>query len=387
MFIDRLQQTNPELIKTSLALLEQGLILPDTYVLDYDAIVENAKNMKKLANENGIKLFYMLKQIGRNPIIAKALDEIGFDGCVAVDYKEALLMKKYGCKLGHVGHLVQTPKHALESIIEAKPEYITVYCYERIEQINDICKKLNCKQKIVFRIIDEDSDLYAGQVGGFESSELENLVAKVSKLENIIIGGLTVFPALLFDATENKIVPTNNMKAMNRAKDIMEKLGYKDLMINLPSCTCANSIPLIKQLGGTCGEPGHGLTGTTPLHKVSNEYEKIAYVYVSEISHNFKNSSYCYGGGHYRRSHVEKALVGNNLTLAKIIMPDQESIDYHFELENNFEVGQPVLMCFRTQIFVTRSNVAVVKGISNGKPEVLGLFNCLGEEIENNWRR
>ena len=387
MFLKTLQNNNPKLINACLDLFNNGLILPDTYVLDYDAIIDNALHMKKLADENGIKLFYMLKQIGRNPLIGKALDDIGYDGCVAVDYKEALLMKENNCKLGHVGHLVQIPTHAMESIIKANPEYMTVYCYERIEQINDICKKLNTKQKIVLRIVDEDSDLYAGQVGGFSSSELESLIKKIEKLDNIIIGGLTVFPALLFDNKQGKIVPTNNIKAMERAKQILSKLGYDNLMINLPSCTCSNSLPLIKQIGGNCGEPGHGLTGTTPLHKVSDEYEKVAYAYVSEISHNFKESSYCYGGGHYRRSHMENALVGNKLLNAKVIMPDQESIDYHFELEGNYEVGQIVIMCFRTQVFTTRSNVAVVKGISNGDPQLLGIYNGLGEKIINNWRK
>ena len=37
----------------------------------------------------------------------------------------------------------------------------------------------------------------------------------------------------------------------------------KDLNINLPSATCIASIPLISELHGTSGEPGHGLTGTT----------------------------------------------------------------------------------------------------------------------------
>ena len=39
-------------------------------------------------------------------------------------------------------------------------------------------------------------------------------------------------------------------------------------------------------------------------------------------------------------------------------------------------------MAFRSQIFVTRSNVAVVKGISTNKPEVVGLYNSLGMEIK-----
>ena len=68
--------------------------MPDTYVLDYDAIIENGKKMKEVADPLNIKLFFMTKQIGRNPEIAKGLMEIGFDGVVAVDFKEALTMIK-----------------------------------------------------------------------------------------------------------------------------------------------------------------------------------------------------------------------------------------------------------------------------------------------------
>ena len=43
--------------------------------------------------------------------------------------------------------------------------------------------------------------------------------------------------------------------------------------------------------------------------------------------------------------------------------------------------GDGVLLCFRTQIFVTRSEVAVVKGLSTGKPECLGIWNALGQQM------
>ena len=108
-------------------------------------------------------------------------------------------------------------------------------------------------------------------------------------------------------------------------------------------------------------------------------------VYVSEVSHNLLDRAYCYGGGHYRRSHMENALVGtdvDNSKMIKVIPPTDESIDYHFELSENSKVGDTVIMAFRSQIFVTRSNVAVVKGISTNKPEVVGLYNSLGMEIK-----
>lgn len=386
MFLDRLQQNNPELIKTTLDLFSKGVLLPDTYVLDYDAIMYNASKMKEIADQNDVRLFYMLKQIGRNPLIAKGLDELGFDGCVAVDYKEALLMKENNCKLAHVGHLVQIPINALRSIISAKPDYITVYSIEMVSMINDVCKDFDYKQNIILRIVDEDSDIYPGQVGGFSSLSLSSVVKEIENYNYVSIAGLTVFPALLYDANQNKIVETINMKAMNRAKDIMKELGYNNLLINMPSCTCCNSIPYIKELGGNCGEPGHGLTGTTPLHKESNQIEKIGYLYLSEISHNFMDSSYCYGGGHYRRSHIENCLIGYDLIPSKVISPDKDSIDYHFQIKGNYHKGEPVIMCFRTQVFTTRSYIVVVKGISRLNPEIIGIYNSLGEPISINWR-
>ena len=42
-------------------------------------------------------------------------------------------------------------------------------------------------------------------------------------------------------------------------------------------------------------------------------------------------------------------------------------------------------MCFRTQIFTTRSHVAVVKGLQTGKPECVGLYDAVGKEINRNW--
>lgn len=85
------------------------------------------------------------------------------------------------------------------------------------------------------------------------------------------------------------------METLFAAKHILQKSGYPDPILNMPSATCCQTIPLIKELGGHQGEPGHALTGTTPLHLHDNQPEKIAMVYVSEISHHGDNNSYCYG--------------------------------------------------------------------------------------------
>ena len=161
--------------------------------------------------------------------------------------------------------------------------------------------------------------------------------------------------------------------------------GYRDLMLNTPSATCTHSIPMIAAAGGTHGEPGHGLTGTTPYHAGHPDAEeRPGYLYVSEVSHNLGDKAYCYGGGHYRRGHMKNALVGTtpeNAKIVPVLPPDDSSIDYHFELQQNCPVSAAAVMAFRTQFFVTRSRVAVVKGLSSGKPELAGLYSALGEPV------
>jgi predicted amino acid racemase len=73
MFLEKTIRRNPELIKTCLDLHQSGQIMPDTYVIDLDTLLENAKNILLSAKRNNLKMYFMLKQLGRNPIIAKEL--------------------------------------------------------------------------------------------------------------------------------------------------------------------------------------------------------------------------------------------------------------------------------------------------------------------------
>lgn len=388
MFLEKVIKRNPELVRCAFALHREGKILPDTYVLDLDCICENARKMKEEADRYGIELYFMLKQIGRNPLVAQKLMEVGFKGAVAVDYKEALRMIQNGIHISNVGHLVQIPKALMKKIIRSGPDYVTVYSLEKIKEIDEAAGECGRIQKLLIRLSDEDSDLYSGQVGGFHSSDLKELIETVKEMKHVEIGGLTVFPALLYSEEENKIKGTDNIKALNRGLKIAKECGLHDLNVNLPSASCCASMKLIHELGGTSAEPGHGLTGTTPLHKHNDPIERPGYVYVSEISHNYDGKAYCYGGGHYRRSHMENVLVGKDLDSAKwlkVVAPSEESIDYHYEISEPCEVGDCALMAYRTQVFTTRSHVAVVAGISEGKPQLLGIYNAFGERISEEW--
>ena len=73
----------------------------------------------------------MLKQIGRNPYLAKQLMDMGYKGAVVVDFREAEIMMQHHIPIGNVGHLVQVPKGLLPKVVAYKPEVITVFSLEK----------------------------------------------------------------------------------------------------------------------------------------------------------------------------------------------------------------------------------------------------------------
>lgn len=384
MFIDIVQKKNPDLIKVAIELHQKGEILPDTYVLDVDAILENGRALCKKAEENGIKLYAMTKQFGRVPYLAKKLVEIGFAGVVTVDFKEALIMMDNGVKLGNVGHLVQIPSSLIDKVVRHSPEIITVYSLEKIKEIDEAAKKYGKVQDIMLRVLEKDSKIYSGQSGGFYLDDIEDVAKEILKLNNVRINGLTSFPCFLYNCDKNIIEGTKNIESIKKAERVLKGLGIFVEQLNMPSATSLENIESIKAYGGTHGEPGHALTGTTPFNSRNLEGEIPAIVYVSEISHNLDYNSYCYGGGHYRRSGMNSVLVGKNIKKMRrspVEAPTLESIDYYFELCGNNNVGETVVGAFRTQIFVTRSSVALVEGVKSSNPKLVGVYDSLGREM------
>jgi len=382
MFLDITLRRNRKLVETAFLLHQNKMIEPDTYILDVDSILYNAECIKNEADKYGIKLYFMTKQFGRNPYIASRIMNLGYAGAVAVDWREAKTLAKNGIKLGHVGHLVQIPSNEIENILLQKPEVITVYSLEKAIQISDVAKKMNITQNIMLRVIDKGDILYPAQYGGFYLKELVENGKKIAAMPNLKIYGITSFPCFLYNAESKSIEKTKNMDTLLKGKTILEsELNLKLQEINTPSATCTSTIEKIYTCGGTHGEPGHGLTGTTPLHSIRDEVEIPSIVYVSEISHNLDDSCYCYGGGYYRRSNTENALVGKTVESAKKFIfekPSLESIDYYLELKGKANVGDTTVIASRSQIFVTRSHVAVVKGIQKGNPEIVGIYDSLG---------
>ena len=383
MFVKRLQKDNPKFIDAMVQLQQAGKLLPDSYAVDMERFRANARAIAESAREKGIKLYFMLKQIGRNPVLAQELVRLGYDGAVVVDFKEAQVMMRHKIPIGNVGHLVQIPEGMVKEVVAYGPEVITVYTADKVRSISRAAAELGREQKLLIRVFGDGDMIYPGQTAGIHLDDLAAFIAEIRDLPGIRIAGITSFPCFLYNAEQDDIAPTANLQTVLKAKQILEQNGIVPEIINTPSTTCCRTLELMAEYGCNCGEPGHGLTGTTPNHVDHEQPEKSCIAYVSEVSHNFDGLGYCYGGGFYRRSHVENALVGTdaaNLRSVKVVPPSVEAIDYHFGLDQACAVGETVIMAFRFQVFVTRSDMALIEGVAAGNPVVSSVWDSLGNQ-------
>nr|WP_276939778.1 alanine racemase [Helcococcus sueciensis] len=383
MFLDKLQERNNNLIDAAIKMHQKGLIIPDSYVIDVDTLIENARFMLKEANKKNIKLLFMLKQLGRNPYIAKKLVELGYEGAVVVDFNEARIMMDNNIPIGNVGNLVQTPNAMIDKLVEYGVGVMTVFSMEKLEKINQSAEKLNKVQNIIIKVYKDDDVFYSGQESGINLEEFESFIKKAKQLKNINIVGITSFPTFLYNKKSNRIEKQNNYYTVYKAKKILENNGIEVKHVNLPSVTCISNINENFDGENIYGEPGHGLTGTTPAHAYNNLEEIPCVLYLSEVSHNFNDNAFVYGGGHYRRSHVKNAIVsdGNKILKDKVLDMDPESIDYYFKLKNNHNIGDSVVMSFRFQIFVTRSRVVLLEK-NKEEFEIVGVYDSLGRKYD-----
>lgn len=386
MFIEAALKNNPELPDVAARFHKAGLIEPNTYLIDLDMVRENAELIFKAGKKHGVNLYFMTKQLGRNPLVAKAICDAGIDKAVAVDLDEARMLFSHGIKIGHLGHLVQIPKGSIKEALLMKPEVITCFSEDKVREISDAARDIGMIQDILLRVVDDDDYLYPGQEGGIRLDALEDLARSIKKLGNVNVTGVTSFPCFLYNEESGGIAPTNNVHTLIKAAELLKDLGFEITQINGPSATCVSSIPLLKKEGVTHGEPGHAFTGTTPLHAEGMEPERPAIVYVTEVSHVEDNKAYVFGGGFYPRSKMRKTYIPNKKRLLDVKELPPESIDYYSTVltdDCDLHTGDTAIYSFRTQIFVTRSKVAVAAGIQSGSPKLLGVFNSFGDEISN----
>ena len=388
MFIDVTRRRNPWLIDAAVELHQSGRIPSNCYVVDIDTVSANATVVARAAASHGLTAYQMTKQFGRNPIVARAVADAGIEKVVAVDFEEARLMASQGLRIGHLGHLVQVPSHEIDRAVEMDPDFITVFGFDQAARLSRAAQDHGVIQDVTLRVAGPNDTFYPGQRGGVAVDQVVDVATRISALPGIRLRGVTSFPVVLWDEATGSFAPTHNLSTLGTASDSLREAGIRVDVLNAPSACCTATFAMKAAAGATHVEPGSCLTGQTPLHAVSDEPERPAMIYVSEVSHTTSDAAYAIAGGLYPRCKSRTALVfdgiGADPLVARVELDPAEAIDYYGTLRIDdlaaVRVGSTVVYAFRAQVFVSKCFVAVVSGVES-TPVVEGIFTSTGFEL------
>jgi predicted amino acid racemase len=395
MFLDLIRRRNPTLIEQSIALHQAGKLPANTYVVDLDAVEGNSRHICGVAGKLGLKTYAMTKQIGRNGSACKAIARGGITKAVAVDMACARAIHRAGLGLGHIGHLVQVPRFEADAAALLTPDYWTVFSLEKAAEAGAAAKKIGRTQPLMARIVGDSDKFYRGHEGGFAAVNILSVADALDDVPGARFAGITTFPSQLFDQESGKVKPTANLETLRRAAEALAKAGRRAVEVNTPGTTSSEILPLLAESGATQIEPGHGLTGTTPLHAFEDLPEIPAVVYLSEVSHLFGGEAFCFGGGLYIDpvfpDYKVRAIVSRESTVAEaalvsVDIPVPASIDYYGMIDATGTVkpriGDSVVFGFRPQAFVTRAYVVGIAGLSTGNPVVETIYDAFGRPTD-----
>lgn len=394
MFLEVLRRRNPKFIEAVIGLHQHKKLPANTYVIDLDAVEENARIIRTAADPLGLKVFAMTKQMGRNPSFSRAVMRGGIDKAVAVDMACARACYDAGLEIGHLGHLVQVPVAEVKEAASLRPDYWTVFNKEKATQAAAAAAEFDREQPLLARIFASQDQFYRGHEGGFAAEDIVRVADAFDRMASARFAGITSFPALLFDAKTQKVKRTHNLRTLQSAARALAEAGRTEIEINTPGTTSSTVLAALREAGATQCEPGHGLTGTTPLHAVEDLPEKPAVLYLSEVSHFYGSDAFCFGGGLYIDpvfpEYDVKALVTSEPGVAAeylhdVEIPPPSAIDYYGMIDiaerKPPEVGATVIFGFRAQAFVTRANIVGVRGIASGQADVEGVYDIFGNPV------
>jgi predicted amino acid racemase len=380
MFLDALQERNPRLVDAVLELHREGVLPPGSFVVDLDTVARNAAAVAAAAERLGIRLYFMTKQVGRNPAIARtALEYI--PAAVAVDVDDADALAAAGVPLGHVGHLVQPPSAALERVLSYRPEVLTVYSVGKAEQVSAVAEALGIEQALTLRVTADGDEVFPGQEGGIALSELIAARRTIDEsLPAVRVAGVTSYPTVAF--SDGAYAPTRNLGTLEAAARTLGDLEQ----VNAAGHTSVDTLPIVAASGATHAEPGHALTGTTPRTAVAQTAEVPAVCFLSEVSHFDDDDIWVFGGGFYARGHAASGLLSHGGSTSRLALRPQapEFIDYYRRLARDGQpvaVGDAAVFAFRFQAFATRAPVATLAGVQEGRPRLVGVHDVQGRPV------
>jgi predicted amino acid racemase len=395
MFLDVLRRRNPEFIDAVVRLHRSGDLPPGSYAVDLDAVTRNSRRLREDADRHRLEVFAMTKQVSRGVPFMDAVRAGGIESVVAVDMECALATARAGMKLGHVGHLVQVPAGSATLAASLEPANWTVFDAVKAGEAAVASEEIGRTQSLLARLVGEGDRFYTGHEGGFDADQVLAVADALDDLRGARFGGITTFPAALFDAETRTVKPTPNLGTLEAAAARLAAAGRTEIALNAPGTTSVATLAMLAAAGATQVEPGHALTGTTPLHVFGDLAEEPAALFVSEVSHHAGGRAYCFGGGLYVdpvfAPYPMKAIVAEGVgedahAVVDAEIPPPEAIDYYGMLTptdgHRLAAGSTVVFGHRIQAFITRAPVAGIAGVGTGEPRLAGLWRADGTAVE-----
>jgi predicted amino acid racemase/ketosteroid isomerase-like protein len=401
MLLARLLDRNPALAATAIELHQGGAVPADCYMIDLDAIAENARALAVEAKRLGLRTYVMTKSHNRNPYVTRVALAQGLDSTVVVDTMEARVVNRFGLPVGHAGHLSNIARTAVADILAMEPEVVTVFNHEAARRVSDAATAVGREQPLYVRVNRPGDEFMPGMVGGWTEDECVDGIRPLLDLPNVRVVGLTTFAAVSYQTIDARAAqPTDAFFTMLRAKERLEReLGLESLRVNAAGNTNVATFETLARHGATDVEPGIGLLGSSLAHAYGDLPEKPAQVYVSEVMHHWEDEAYLLLGGlaYYTgigggpHEYPIRAAVGTTLEAARdnfVTLNGRGLPVGHAVAEPaaNARVGDSAVFALRSQLYGNRAPVAIVSGIADGEPRVEALFdsacNALDERYE-----
>ena len=225
MFLEPLARRNRAFVEAAVTLHQRGQLPANSYVLDLDAMTENARLIATAAARHGLSVLAMTKQIGRNPPALKSIVAGGIERFVAVDMAGARTIHGNGHRLGHIGHLGQIARAEAAEAEAMAAEYWTVFNPEKAREAAAAAARAGRVQALLARVQAPGDTFYPGHEGGFAAADVTAVAESLERLDGARFAGLTSFPTLLFDVAKREVFLTPNMATLETAAAALAKAG------------------------------------------------------------------------------------------------------------------------------------------------------------------
>ena len=267
----------------------------------------------------------------------------GIEAGIAVDMDCATPLAEGGMRLGHIGHLVQVPRHEADRAAALEPANWNVFDQAKTAEAAAAVRRLGREQALLARLAAPGDTFYPGHEGGFPAEDVVRVADYLDRLDGARLAGVTRFPALLYDRAAAAVWPAPNLATIERAAERLRASGRTELRVNAPGTTSASVLRLLADAGTTQVEPGHGRRQRDLDRPVFPSYQVRALV---------------------------SSGPGDGVEVAAEI-PPAGAIDYHGMLdqpEGELPVGASVVFGFRIQAFFVRCPVIGIRGVRSGRP-------------------